>query len=35
MGGMAFASESGVGATSTRIRQWSLLLPDGISARRI
>ena len=29
MGGMSFATESGIGAISTRIRQWSLLLPDG------
>lgn len=32
MGGMSFATESGIGAASTRIRQWSLLLPDGFSA---
>jgi alkylation response protein AidB-like acyl-CoA dehydrogenase len=28
MGGLSFADETGVGAASTRIRQWSLLLPD-------
>lgn len=29
MGGLSFAEETGIGAISTRIRQWSLLLPDG------
>ncbi len=28
MGGVSFAEETGIGAISTRIRQWSLLLPD-------
>jgi hypothetical protein len=28
MGGLSFAEETGIGAASTRIRQWSLLLPD-------
>lgn len=28
MGGLSFAVESGIGALSTRLRQWSLLLPD-------
>ncbi len=28
MGGLSFAEETGVGAASTRIRQWSLLLPE-------
>jgi Acyl-CoA dehydrogenase, C-terminal domain len=32
MGGLSFAVETGIGAISTRIRQWSLLLPDQLSA---
>jgi alkylation response protein AidB-like acyl-CoA dehydrogenase len=28
MGGLSFAVETGIGTASTRIRQWSLLLPD-------
>jgi alkylation response protein AidB-like acyl-CoA dehydrogenase len=36
MGGMSFASESGVGTISSRVRQWSLLLPDvlGVAGDR-
>ncbi|MDI1288338.1 MAG: acyl-CoA dehydrogenase family protein [bacterium] len=30
MGGLSFAEETGVGSASTRIRQWSLLLPAGL-----
>jgi len=33
MGGMSFATESGISAVSTRIRQWSLLLPDAPPGR--
>jgi len=32
MGGMSFATESGIATISTRIRQWSLLLPDSMPA---
>jgi alkylation response protein AidB-like acyl-CoA dehydrogenase len=28
MGGLSFADETGIGVLSTRLRQWSLLLPD-------
>ena len=31
MGGLSFAVETGIGALSTRVRQWSLLLPDGLA----
>jgi alkylation response protein AidB-like acyl-CoA dehydrogenase len=30
MGGLSFANETGIGGASTRIRQWSLLLPDTV-----
>jgi hypothetical protein len=30
MGGLSFAVETGIGAVSSRIRQWSLLLPDAL-----
>jgi hypothetical protein len=32
MGGLSFAVETGIGALSTRVRQWSLLLPDQLAA---